>query len=926
MLIVQVNVRSLTPERITELTYLLGTFSVDIVCINETWLKPGKSVRFPGYKILRFDRPGSQKGGGVAILFKEDLEVDDLGGAVIDKCEIQLAKVKINGVKHIKLASVYCPPGTPLSDNAFNFIKAQKGLLMCGDFNAHHPDLGTKNSKVTPSGSQLISIMERHSLLLLSQGETTYTSPKGSTESLDLFIASEDVAKIVESVEVYPDIDSDHLPVALHIRSKASDTPSFPEIRFDLNRMNLGKFQQQVYEECHKIDEEISSPEQIPLIANQLKTIVEDAQRDWAPQCGANQLRSWRPNSEIIRAIKQRRIARRLFEQIRTNDAKHDYNLASKKVKLLIKKSRLEHFRRRCDQLNKLLIEKPRLFWKEFNYLANNTGATSARSYPPLSDGSQQIAYTDQEKADRFANYLQEVWSTPDDPKFCAGTADLVDRTLKKYSKDLSPVNTARQDRTGRWTFNTIQVQFIVKKLKCTAPGEDGITNALLKRCPPIFWDKATMLFNAIVRYGSIPEEWKKAVVTMLPKEGKDWRKPNGYRPISLLNSLAKMLERLLARAVTAELRARKILPPSQSGFLSEHSVEDHPFRLAQTCASGIEFCESTVVACLDVQGAFDRMWHNGCRYKTISFGFPAIGIGILSNFLHGRLFRTRIGKKHSAYYAVTGGVPQGSPLSPIMYVLFTADMPRDIPCYLQNGIFADDLALWKKHKDVEVAIKLVNVGLARVDSWFCKWRLSINASKSQAFIATLKTKASVGFLTVGGKPIDWVDVVKYLGVHFDKNMSWKTHILKAIDKADNRTSTLSRLCGRRFGLSKTVAITVFKTYVRPVLTFGSPAWAGLSNNLWEKLEVSQNKALRVALRLPPWSNVLFTRQLAGVAPIREYALELAANWLDRALAANNLVAVDARRAWEEGKLGRPYLNGKTDPLTAIVAFDDSRG
>ena len=300
----------------------------------------------PGFaKPLRFDRPGNRQGGGVAILYKEGLDVTDLGGAEIDKCEIQLAEVKINNKKSIRLAAVYCPNSKiPLTDKAFKFIKSLKGMLLCGDFNAHHPELGTRRKGPDDSGTQIVKLMRKHNLRLLSSGQHTFTSrSSGAKEALDLYIASEDVAKLVSAVEVLPDVGSDHLPVMLTIRTSASLNVSFPEVRLDLIKANWDRIGQQLHTDCADLALRFTGTKDIDEGAAKLGSILLEAQ-NLIPTCPANQLKSWNPSRIIIEAIKTRRIARRVFERFRSPESRRLYNVASKRVKLLIQAARLERF------------------------------------------------------------------------------------------------------------------------------------------------------------------------------------------------------------------------------------------------------------------------------------------------------------------------------------------------------------------------------------------------------------------------------------------------------------------------------------------------------------------------------------------------------------------------------------------------------
>lgn len=918
MKIAHINVNHLTKERLIELAILIFTFNLDIICLNETFLKPKKRFLFKGYKIFRFDRPGTTDGGGVAILVREGISVADLGGRDIDGVDIQKVEVQLTGNKKLRVAAVYCPPDKLITDDVIDYLRADRGIVICGDLNAKHMDLGTRG---TPNlnGEKVLGMIGQLNLKMLSKGEHTYTTRLGNKESLDIFLASEDVARLVRGVEVLPDIGSDHLPISIEFRGGGPVTYAYPAIRLNLDKANWDGFIQELARIVELLDfEHLTTEKAIDEAISQLESALMTAQKNNIPVCKAENLKPWRLTRDIKAAIDDRRSARRFWELVKTTDAKRDYNRACKLVKTLIAKARLERFKKRCDELSNLLHEKPRLFWKEFHYLSNNAKASQARVFPPI-DSDGKTSYSDQEKADAFAEHLaNNVWVSPDDPDFCAGTVDYVDRILRKNAADLSPSSKPRRDTSGRWTVKVQDTIGMVKRLKGTAPGDDGIMNATLKKAPAVFWEKATAIFNGCIRLGYMPAKWKVAIITLIPKEGKDWRSPKGYRPISLLNSMPKILERLVARRVLQELVARKIIPESQSAFRTEHTVEDHSFRIAQLAAAGIILGEVTILCCLDVEGAFDRIWMDGLRFKLINFGFPAIAIGWISDFLRNRTFRVRVGNSESTVKNITGGVPQGSPLSPILYTLYTADIPREVPKDILQGIYADDLALAKRHADEGKAISKVNEGLEKVRQWFRRWRLKVNAQKSQALRISLKRKAPIRALMFGGQPIAWAKCIKYLGVHIDRKLLWKEHVKQALGKAASRLAAIRCVSRRQYGINAQGSLMIYKAYMRPVLIFGSPAWCGVNEGRWEKLEIAQNKALRLALRLPPWSNCEATRSLANMSTLKSFTLDFAANWLSRAIAAQNLAGREAEAALPTARLDDSYLGCKRPPLVAI--------
>ena len=340
---------------------------------------------------------------------------------------------------------------------------------------------------------------------------------------------------------------------------------------------------------------------------------------------------------------------------------------------------------------------------------------------------------------------------------------------------------------------------------------------------------------------------------------------------------------------------------------------------------------EDTFIVCLDVEGAFDRVWHQALLHKMQSFGFPDIALAWMASFLDGRTFRVRIGNSHSTSRQIAGGVPQGSPLSPILYVLFTADLVRELPREIRDrklvqavtdGLFADDIALAKSGKVEKEVVEILNRALDAVALWFRKWRLKINALKSQAIRISTKYNPPTCQLAINGVIINWFEQVKYLGVWFDRFLNWNHHLSVAMSKSRSRMSALQGVSRRRFGLTPKAAVIVYNTYIRPVLTYGCQAWLGIPDHRWEALETTQRIALRIALRLPSRQSNDDVYNLSGSETLRTVTGHLAVEWLDRALNSGNLVGQEVLPILDRQEVDeRPYRALRIPPLGAMAKF-----
>ena len=362
-------------------------------------------------------------------------------------------------------------------------------------------------------------------------------------------------------------------------------------------------------------------------------------------------------------------------------------------------------------------------------------------------------------------------------------------------------------------------------------------------------------LYNLTLAAGHVPSRWKQAVISPLPREGKDLSQPGSYRPISLLPTIAKLLEAILARRLYAIAEKKRIIPDYQSGFRSNRSTNDQLFRLAESIARGLASREATVATFLDFRGAFNNVWHDALRYKLANSPIPTCMTRWISSFLEGRLFCVRVGQETSAMKNARCGVPQGSCLSPLLFIIFTADMfsqsdKVDRPAV---GAYADDVMVMATDKNPDAAARLVQLALRQAEWWSGAWRLPMQPNKCAVMVFSRRYTAPKVSLYLDGAPLQIVDQTTYLGVTFDRKFNFRKHF-EAVRKAvEKRINGLRRICGRDLGFSSEAALQIYKTMIRSVMEYGSTAWVSRLLNKTDTtyLQTLQNRCLRTALRLP---------------------------------------------------------------------------
>ncbi|GFX79767.1 RNA-directed DNA polymerase from mobile element jockey [Trichonephila clavipes] len=343
----------------------------------------------------------------------------------------------------------------------------------------------------------------------------------------------------------------------------------------------------------------------------------------------------------------------------------------------------------------------------------------------------------------------------------------------------------------------------------------------------------------------------------MLAKPNQDRTYPQGYRPISLINATAKIFERIILTRIKAHCKAIDCIPPEQCGFREGHSTLHQLICVTNIINEGYAHKFYTVGVFLDVERAFDKMWHDGLTYKLIKLLFPDYLIKIIHNFLHNRTFRVRVNNSYSNTGSCLSGVPQGSVLSPYLYNIYTHDFPQHST--VSTCLFADDSAVLSQSVQLKYTIKTVQHFLDKLETWLTHWRIAINVDKSQAIVFKKWGVIDPPFqLTLFDDNIQWVPAVKYLGLHIDSRLTFKKHIDYLSQKFWGRISLAISLVGRRSPLSLENKVILYKQILRPVITYGSPVWGAAAATHMKKIQGSSESVQEFAARIKKLGTQIF--------------------------------------------------------------------
>lgn len=386
-------------------------------------------------------------------------------------------------------------------------------------------------------------------------------------------------------------------------------------------------------------------------------------------------------------------------------------------------------------------------------------------------------------------------------------------------------------------------IECLITKLKLSSSaGADNINSKVLKNTIFITSNILCYIFQQSLESGQIPDDWKVAKVTPLFKSG-DQHLPQNYRPISLTSICCKLLEHIIASHIYNHLESNQFFFRNQHGFRKGWSCETQLLEFTTDLHSNMNNNLQIDCIFLDFSKAFDRVPHCRLISKLSALQLDSLTLSWLRNFLSLRKQFTVINNDSSSICDVTSGVPQGSVLAPLLFLIFINDLPDGVTSFIR--IFADDCIIYHPIKNVNDHYALQK-NLDVIMKWCETWQMVLNASKCKTISFSRKHDPSIFSYRINNDPLSHVSTYKYLGLHFTQNLSWSSHITNICANASRSLGYLRR---NLHSSPANVRKLAYETFVRPQLEFASPIWSPHQNYLTNMIEAVQNRAVRFISR-----------------------------------------------------------------------------
>lgn len=804
-----------------ELTAVLNMESIDVCLISESHFTKESHIKINGYKVYHALHPNNTSRGGSAVIIKENIYHYEEHKS--EEEEIQAVAVCVK-TKYcpVTISAIYCPPRYSLKvDQYRTFLKGLGNrFILGGDFNAKNTYWGSRLT--TTKGKELLCAIRETQCKTLSTGKPTYwpTDQKKIPDLIDFFIYKNISPNLLRIEESY-DMSSDHSPIILTLSETLMPKENYPTL---VNKNTDWESFKIDLDSVIDLKVPLKNPEDLDRDIRQYITQIQQCAWKNTPTFKTKNRVTYYP-AYITKLIAEKRQKRRIWQHTRFPEDKRILNNLTKQLRRAIQKFKDESMNNYLSQLTSDHTTDYSL-WKSTKSLKK-----PIMHIPPIKDTNGRWAISNEQKAIRFAQHLELIFKPNEDDEDCT----LPDETSNNDELKIKFV-------TPREVFNEIK-----RLSRKKSPGYDLITGEVLKNLPRKAIVKLTTLVNATFRLKYVPDLWKVAEVIMIPKPGKPPHETTSYRPISLLPIMSKLFEKLLLKRLKPIIEERNLIPDYQFGFREKHSTIDQVHRITNIIEKALEENKVCTTIFLDVAQAFDKVWHKGLINKLKNM-LPKQFADILESYLSQRMFRVRQDDAYSELKPIKAGVPQGSVLGPILYLLYTCDIPE-----LENNTiatFADDTAIMATGVTQEEAVEKVQTAVNTIFDWTKKWRVKLNETKSVHIDFTNK-KPNYHPVYINSHVIPYENTAKYLGMTLDTKLRWKAHVKKKRDELELRYKTMYWLIGKHSSLSVHNKVLLYKQVLMPVWTYGIQLWGCTKQSNIKIIQRFQNKVLRGIVNAP---------------------------------------------------------------------------
>ena len=837
--LVHLNIRSLFCKNKFEMfKQQLTDSNIHVIGISESWLNneiPSNIIQIKGYEVIRNDRNWSEKknktkkGGGVCLYIKKD---------IIHSCEkysylnessknIESQWISLNqpNMREIIIVNIYRPPQgnikefcEKLNDDLLNFDSVKKReFYFMGDFNVNTLDKSDENSK------ELNSLFTGFGFKSFIHETTRYGDKKDNC--IDNIYSNSDIIKNAGTLNWN---FSDHQAVFVHRKKTMVKKTHASFVGRSYKNYDKNEFQEKLRELPWNDFFGIEDPNICwSILIDKILSILDE----FCPE-KHHKIFSYREpwmNKDIMEFIIDKDKALKTAKKSNIDDDWKYARMLRNNVGSLIDSAK-KNF------LNDEFISSkndPKKFWRNINTVLPNSKRNEKSKILLKNNSGENIDEI------RTADYINEFFS------------NIGPNLAKDFNSEWEYFGKESELEISDIKINKIEVIKYIKDIDLTkSSGIEKISSKCLKDALLALSAQLIHIFEMSIKHCIFPKTWKIATIVPLFKSGKKTDVSN-YRPVSLLPIPGKILEKIIHGDVANFLENNKLLCDKQGGFRKNHSTLSSITEFTNNIFNAINSKELTVAIFFDLKKAFDTVNHKILIKKLEKMGIRGNVLLWIENYLSERKQKTICNNNLSEKKNVLCGVPQGSILGPLLFLVYINDIENAI-CNSKFQLYADDTVIYNSGSSIDdIKISLQN----NIDK-FAKWciinKLTINTKKTKIMIFgsryNIKRNSTLE-LRINGESLQIVPTYKYLGINLDQTLNFNYHLKNVVNQISRKLYIFSKI--RRF-LNDQAALILYKTMILPFFDYVDAVFMFSNSVYLKKLDRLHMRGLRISLRLHP--------------------------------------------------------------------------
>lgn len=819
--IIQYNIRGLQNNR-SDIDILKNIYNPSVFCLQETHIKFNNSPKFKNFNLI--NNLNFKATQGVAFLIKENIKFTQLPLTT----NFQAIAIKLNIPYEVNICNLYIHPNENLIEYDFQQLLDQipEPRIILGDFNAHNILWGS--SKSNKRGKTLeSSIINNHLMCINNINEFTYFHPSSGTATIiDLTLCNLNIAQKI-TWRTLEQQQSDHVPILISTKDQTISSNTLNET-INYNNLNWNLFKSSLV--CIPIKKISNIEDRIKSLSNAIKGALKSSQAKIVFN-NKKTVPWWNHTLTKLRNEKNNAIKR--FHKFPTSANREAFNICKRKFR------------------NEIINQKG-LHWS--NYIESINDATNSRDF------WYQIKKMNGNKTFNNITALNINGTIKRDPKVIANT--LIEsfansnaeknfkkrKKIVKTSKKINSCSTFIISQINRKISNLELERVLQATNNTSSPGFDLINYEAIKNLPSNYIDEIIDIYNTIFSEGTYPKFWKIAKVIPLLKPNSDQFEINSYRPISLLPCLSKLLEKILANRLKFWITEENLLSRNQMGFQKGLCTTDALVKLTEEVINDLNSKKHVDCIALDLTKAFDKCWPETIQSQLLHWGLTGNIFNLINSFLKNRKMMIHTSNMESKMENVIFGVPQGSPLSALLFIIAINDLSVNLSKIknVKHTLFADDIIIYasfKKRKSNNI-----QKALNSTQNWCQKKGFQISSHKNQHIHFCRLNQCHRKSYNICNNTIITNPTLKYLGVTFDCKLNFIQHIESVKAKNLKNLNILRILASPKNGVNSSQLIKISNALIRSSLEYGCQVFSTTSKSNLDKFNSIYNSAIRISI------------------------------------------------------------------------------